>query len=99
MSLRDSQDRFAAHLDVPLGSTVLEMRPFCSHNRSAWALHAIDADVVGTSHLLDLDLLVDAVHGRDEGDGHEADDDAHEDDDERLEEAGEALELTSSSLS
>src|SRR5580704_8865490 len=37
--------------------------------------------------------MVNAVHGRYQGDGDESDDDAHEDDDGRLEEAGEPLDL------
>ena len=42
---------------------------------------------------LDVHLAVDAVHGRDEGDGDESDDHADEEDDGRLEQAGELLEL------
>ena len=41
----------------------------------------------------DVDLAVDAVHGRDECDRHEADDETHEDDDGRLEQTGEVLDL------
>src|SRR5690242_11122660 len=41
----------------------------------------------------DVDLVEDAVHGRDHGDGHEADHAAHEDDHGRLEERGQLLQL------
>src|SRR3954452_16370340 len=41
----------------------------------------------------DLDLVKDAVHGGDQGDGDEADGEDHEDDDDRLDERGELVDL------
>src|SRR5580698_8497487 len=40
---------------------------------------------------VDLDLVIDAVHGGHQGDGHESDDHTHEDDDGRLEKTREAV--------
>src|SRR5580698_859508 len=72
--------------------TFASMTPVTAANRTA--IQSPSA-VVRTSfaELADFDLVVDAVHGGNEGNGHEADDDTHEDDDGRLEERGCALQF------
>src|SRR5580693_2811136 len=51
-------------------------------------------EIVGIKRiLLHLHLAVDAVHGRNQGNSHEADNDAHEDNDRGFKQAGETLEF------